>query len=50
MKKNEITEEGQRAVVSRKKTSEQQEKRTEKIDGKKLVIYSEIMKPKFDEV
>lgn len=50
MEKNKLTEEGQRAISSRKKKSEESVKQKEKIDGKKLVIYSEIMKPKFDEV
>ena len=45
--------EGQRTITSAtmkpKKAVEEKEVEKEKIDGKKLILYSEIMKPKFDE-
>lgn len=45
--------EGQRTITSAtrkpKKAVEEKEAEKEKIDGKKLILYSEIMKPKFDE-
>lgn len=45
--------EGQRTITSAtrkpKKAVEEKEVEKEKIDPKKLILYSEIMKPKFDE-
>ena len=44
-----LFEEGQRALKTEKKQSSAKEKERLEIDARKMIIYSELLKPKFDE-
>lgn len=40
--------EGQRAILREQKNSFDSERRSERIDARKMIVYAELLKPKFD--